>query len=599
MINLLWWFSLLAFGEIAVEFEVHELPDDEDSSSLTTTMLSTLSSTTQSEMSTNDSTLWSTTTSPTCTQNGCRSKTLTCKTNNGTQEDCGVCVLRQIYNRDRKAHGKPLNVSYHCQKYSNYPESAVNMCTDVKVHYPNMKIYKSEKFIYVKYCCRSSMCNQKMFTPLIPKFHIQTENVDQIYFDYFITCTEMMVVTFVAFWPLAIILKEGKKEKKLYAMLNQPMEPVILDSKSAPSMKTVAIPKRITGQLKFKELCRDLTNMELRMRKACIDFKEDAKPTYKKFEFRAGGNGHNIVKVDRFIMVSYESYILSQLIEHGPYLYEWTPFELVSLLSQAADIFEGESTMLTLRAPITVIGDIRGQYQDLYRWLTIAGFPPRQKVLFLGGVVDKEEAGSIDCLALIAAMKLRFPHDVFFIRGIGETLPIKFQPRFRRRNDSAIQSAATRLCNSLPIAARISNQILAVHSGLAHEISDYESITAIKRPFTLADMSSLARQLIFGQPTTKISMYRENPGKNSSIFGFGAINRVCHDMGVRLIIRSRNPLDDGICWLGKKQRMVSIWSAPAKQSNKGAILSICANFVIHVYTLEKQRSSKKGKSSDN
>ncbi|ETN73240.1 hypothetical protein NECAME_18435 [Necator americanus] len=96
--------------------------------------------------------------------------------------------------------------------------------------------------------------------------------------------------------------------------------------------------------------------------------------------------------------------------------------------------------MLTLRAPITVIGDIRGQYQDLYRWLTIAGFPPRQKVLFLGGVVDKEEAGSIDCLALIAAMKLRFPHDVFFIRGIGETLPIKFQPRFRRRNDSAIQS---------------------------------------------------------------------------------------------------------------------------------------------------------------
>lgn len=41
-------------------------------------------------------------------------------------------------------------------------------------------------------------------------------------------------------------------------------------------------------------------------------------------------------KVDRVIMVSYESYVLTQLIEHGPYLYEWTPFELVSLLSQAA-----------------------------------------------------------------------------------------------------------------------------------------------------------------------------------------------------------------------------------------------------------------------
>ncbi|VDM73171.1 unnamed protein product [Strongylus vulgaris] len=72
------------------------------------------------------------------------------------------------------------------------------------------------------------------------------------------------------------------------------------------------------------------------------------------------------------------------------------------------DLFEGESTMLTLRAPITIIGDIRGQYQDLHRWFSIAGFPPRQKVLFLGGLIDKEEPGSIDCLAFVAAMKVSF-----------------------------------------------------------------------------------------------------------------------------------------------------------------------------------------------
>ncbi|KAE9418142.1 hypothetical protein Angca_008290, partial [Angiostrongylus cantonensis] len=176
-------------------------------------------------------------------------------------------------------------------------------------------------------------------------------------------------------------------------------------------------------------------------------------------------------QVDRIMFVSYERYISTQLIEHGPYVYNWKPFELVSVLSQAAEIFEGESTMLSLRIPITIIGDIRGQYQDLHRWLCITGFPPRNKVLFLGGVIDPEEPGSLDCLAFIAALKLRFPHDVFLIRGISETLPIIFQPRFRKRSDSAIQSAATRLCNSLPIAARISNQILAVHSGLSHQVS--------------------------------------------------------------------------------------------------------------------------------
>ncbi|VDP35575.1 unnamed protein product [Heligmosomoides polygyrus] len=208
------------------------------------------------------------------------------------------------------------------------------------------------------------------------------------------------------------------------------------------------------------------------------------------------------------MMPGYESFILAQLVEHGPYMYNWKPFEMVTLFSQAADIFEGEPTMLTLRAPITIIGDIRGQYQDLHRWLCIAGFPPRQKVLFLGGVIDSDEPGSLDCLAFIAAMKVRFPHDVFYIRGIGETLPIRFQPRFRKRNDFAIQSAATRLCNNLPLAARISNQILAVHSGLSHELSNYECIEAVKRPFTLADMPSLAKQLIFSEPTLLIDMYR-------------------------------------------------------------------------------------------
>ncbi|EYC45691.1 hypothetical protein Y032_0420g1154 [Ancylostoma ceylanicum] len=121
-------------------------------------------------------------------------------------------------------------------------------------------------------------------------------------------------------------------------------------------------------------------------------------------------------------------------------------------------------------------------------------------------------------------------------------------------------------------------------------LSNYDCIDAVKRPFTLADIPPLAKQLIFGQPTTKISMYRESAEKNSAVFGFGAINRVCRDMGVKLIIRARNPLENGICWVGKKQKMVSLWSAPAKESKKGAVLSISANFLIHVYTLEKQKS---------
>ncbi|KAK5968785.1 hypothetical protein GCK32_009419, partial [Trichostrongylus colubriformis] len=383
------------------------------------------------------------------------------------------------------------NLSYQCQKNATYPPSAINMCSDVKTPYPHFRTYRAEKGIYVKYCCRTDLCNKNDVMIMLPRFHFQRENVS----------------------------------------------------------------KPVTGQLCYRDLCRELTNMDLRLRRPCVTLKKRATPSYQLFAHVAGGNGHKLVKVERTILVSYESYILTQLMEHGPYVYDWRPFELVSLLSQAADIFEGENTMLTLRTPIAIIGDIRGQYQDLHRWLCITGFPPRQKILFLGGVIDSEEPGSLDCLAFIAAMKAGYfssqkasiDSNAFLInsigralrkiprkkqyqlhgKGMGETLPIQFQPRFRRRNDSAVQSY----------------------------LSNYECIEAVKRPFTLADMPTLAKDLIFSEPTTRIDMYRRATENRPATFGFGAVKRVCRDMGA-------------------------------------AVISIHPDFLIHVYTLEKQKNKK-------
>ncbi|KAK6018585.1 hypothetical protein OSTOST_15824, partial [Ostertagia ostertagi] len=111
-------------------------------------------------------------------------------------------------------------------------------------------------------------------------------------------------------------------------------------------------------------------------------------------------------------------------------------------------------------------------------------------------------------------------------------------------------------------------------------LSNYECIEAIKRPFSLADMPTLAKELIFSEPTTRIERATEN---TPATFGFGAL---------KLIVRARNPLENGVCWLGKKHRLISLWSAPAKASKKGAVISIHSDFLIHVYTLEKQKHKK-------
>nr|CDJ80678.1 serine/threonine protein phosphatase [Haemonchus contortus] len=329
--------------------------------------------------------------------------------------DCeGVCVMKMSYGRNRRKRRLysgylegDMNLIFYCQNITAYPATVVNMCSDVKVQYPHLRTYKARYGIYLKYCCRTNYCNKNDVMILLPRFHYQGENIDQLYFEYFAIFATLTTIVILALWPAVLIFVQRNEERKLSTVLYQPLDSEVLKSSKAPEMKKERYPKPMTGQLSFWDLCRELTNMELRLRRPCTNLKPHSQPSYKMYQHFAGGYGHKLVKVERTTLVSYEQYILTQLMELGPYVYDWRPFELVSLLSQAADLFEGEATMLTIRTPIAIIGDIRGQYQDLHRWLCIAGFPPRQKVLFLGGVIDSGEPGSLDCLAFIAAMKAR------------------------------------------------------------------------------------------------------------------------------------------------------------------------------------------------
>lgn len=45
--------------------------------------------------------------------------------------------------------------------------------------------------------------------------------------------------------------------------------------------------------------------------------------------------------------------------------------------------------MLDLSAPVVILGDIHGQYDDLLRHFDQMGYPPNANFLFLGDYVDR------------------------------------------------------------------------------------------------------------------------------------------------------------------------------------------------------------------
>ena len=59
------------------------------------------------------------------------------------------------------------------------------------------------------------------------------------------------------------------------------------------------------------------------------------------------------------------------------------------ILRQAADLFRREKSLLELRYPVPVVGDIHGQFFDLLKLLDMAGDFASNKYLFLGDYVDR------------------------------------------------------------------------------------------------------------------------------------------------------------------------------------------------------------------
>jgi serine/threonine-protein phosphatase 2A catalytic subunit len=63
--------------------------------------------------------------------------------------------------------------------------------------------------------------------------------------------------------------------------------------------------------------------------------------------------------------------------------------EVKHLCDKITEVFDKEPNVLEIRTPVTVCGDIHGQFHDLMELFTIAGEPPAVNYCFLGDYVDR------------------------------------------------------------------------------------------------------------------------------------------------------------------------------------------------------------------
>ena len=118
-----------------------------------------------------------------------------------------------------------------------------------------------------------------------------------------------------------------------------------------------------------------------------------------------------------------------------------TEKEIYLLCKKSKKILAKQDVLLNLSTPIKVCGDIHGQFYDLLRLFEFGGYPPTTNYLFLGDYVDRGKQ-SIETISLLFALKIKYPENIFILRGNHESSKINriygFYDECKKRYDKKI-----------------------------------------------------------------------------------------------------------------------------------------------------------------
>jgi serine/threonine-protein phosphatase PPG1 len=94
--------------------------------------------------------------------------------------------------------------------------------------------------------------------------------------------------------------------------------------------------------------------------------------------------------------------------------------DVKNVCEKLKEILCHESNVLHIQAPVTVVGDVHGQFSDVLEIFKIGGPCPSTNYLFLGDYVDRGVC-SVETISLLACLKLRYPNRITLLRGNHES----------------------------------------------------------------------------------------------------------------------------------------------------------------------------------
>jgi len=253
------------------------------------------------------------------------------------------------------------------------------------------------------------------------------------------------------------------------------------------------------------------------------------------------------------------------------------------MITKCKEIFASQPILLELEAPISILGDIHGQYSDLLKLFELGGFPPKENYLFLGDYVDRGKQ-SIETICLLMAYKIKYPENFFLLRGNHESEYVNrlygFYDECKRRYNLKIWKMFTDMFNYMPVAALIDDKIFCVHGGLSPDLNSLEDIVKISRPTEIPN-SGLLCDILWSDPNPDTNEWADNDRGVSYIFSGNVIKKFNDKNNIDLICRAHQVVEEGYEFFSDKS-LITLFSAPdycGEYGNAAALMMVDENLM--------------------
>ena len=260
-----------------------------------------------------------------------------------------------------------------------------------------------------------------------------------------------------------------------------------------------------------------------------------------------------------------------------------TPEEIKFLCTKSLEIFMEEPVLLEVSAPVNICGDTHGQFNDLLRLFEFGGRPPTTNYLFLGDYVDRGK-NSIETMGLLLAYKIKYPKNIFLLRGNHESEIINhvygFFDECKRRYNIKIYKLFSDCFNWLPISAIVDDKILCMHGGLSPDLTSLDKIRKIVRPTEVPDKGLLC-DLLWSDPDRNVQGWGSNERGVSVTFNEKTVEDIVEKLDIDLVCRAHQVVENGYEFFADK-KLVTVFSAPNycnQFDNHGAMMLVDENLM--------------------